>query len=165
MLAGLALPALALAGAPLTGGWLARLALKGGVAGLPAPWVDLVGISLPLAAVGTTLLMARLLWLSSRLQGHPKVPAAGLAPPWLAWTVVGLVLPWGHVPALALSADWTGLATATWPVLLGLVLAMIALRVRMHAPAIPPGDLVVPVERMLRVLTRIQRHGQEAVKG
>jgi formate hydrogenlyase subunit 3/multisubunit Na+/H+ antiporter MnhD subunit len=157
VLAGLALPALALAGAPLTGGWLAKTALKGGLAGLPASWGDAVGISLPLAAVGTTLLMARLLWLSSRLQGRPEAVVSGLAAPWLAWMVVGLVLPWGLVRALALPADWTGLATAAGPVLLGLVLAMIASRVRMQAPAIPPGDLVVPVERMLQVLTRLRR--------
>jgi hypothetical protein len=107
--------------------------------------------------VGTTLLMARLLWLSSRLQGRPEAVVSGLAAPWLAWMVVGLVLPWGLVRALALPADWTGLATAAGPVLLGLVLAMIASRVRMQAPAIPPGDLVVPVERMLQVLTRLRR--------
>lgn len=155
VLAGLALPALALAGAPLTSGWLAKAALKGGLAGLPAPWAELAGMLLPLAAVGTTLLMARLLWLVRSQNG--KGQAAGLTPPWLAWTVVGLVLPWGLVSALALSAEWTGLATATWPVLLGLVLAMIALRGSMHAPAIPPGDLVVPVERLLQVLLHSRR--------
>lgn len=159
VLAGLALPALALAGAPFTSGWLAKSALKGGLAGLPAPWGDLMGLSLPLAAVGTTLLMARLLWLASRLPGRPgdtRFAASGLAPPWLAWTVVGLILPWGLVPS-ALYSGWTALTAAIWPVLLGVVLAMIASRLRMPVPAIPPGDLVVPVERMLRVLTRLQR--------
>jgi formate hydrogenlyase subunit 3/multisubunit Na+/H+ antiporter MnhD subunit len=80
LLAGLALPALALAGAPFTSGWLAKTALKDGLAGLPSPWGGLLGIALPLAAVGTTLLMARLLWLTSRLQGrpdHPMAPTAG----------------------------------------------------------------------------------------
>lgn len=91
---GLALQAGSLTGTPLTSGWLAKTALKDGLAALPAPWGDVVGIALPLAAVGTTLLMVRLLWLSSRLQGSPEA-AYGLASPWLAWTVVGLILPGG----------------------------------------------------------------------
>ncbi|MFN3594398.1 MAG: complex I subunit 5 family protein [Thiobacillaceae bacterium] len=154
VLAGLALPALALAGAPLTSGWLAKAALKGGLAALPAPWTGLVGLALPLAALGTTLLMTRLLWLVRRQAG--KVPAPGLALPWLTWTGVGLALPWGLAPALGPSPDGAGLAAATWPVLLGLVLAIIALRGGIQGPAIPPGDLVVPLERLLQVLIQFR---------
>lgn len=162
VLIGMALPALALAGAPLTSGWLAKTALKDGLAALPAPGGDVVGIALPLAAVGTTLLMVRLLWLSSRLQGPPEA-AYGLASPWLAWTVVGLILPWGLVPMPNLT--WSGLAGTGWPVLLGLMLALLALRVRFELPSIPPGDLVVPVERLSQVLGRLLRPRHGAVEG
>ncbi len=154
VLAGLALPALALAGAPLTGGWLAKAALKGGLAGLPAPWGGLLGILLPLAAVGTTLLMTRLLWLVHRLPA--KEPVASLALPWLAWTLLGLVLPWGYAQRVTFP-EWAGLAAATWPVLLGLLFAWLAWRGRLQVPVIPPGDLVVPLEHLLKILKRRQR--------
>jgi hydrogenase-4 component B len=62
-LAGLALPALALAGAPLSSGLLAKTQLKLAFDSLPAPWATIVIPLLPLAALGTALLMARLLWL------------------------------------------------------------------------------------------------------
>lgn len=63
---GLALPALALAGLPLTSGAVAKVALKGVVAEAPASWAHFLEMALPLAAVGTTALMARFIYLSAR---------------------------------------------------------------------------------------------------
>lgn len=60
---------------------------------------------------------------------------------------------------------WSGLAGAGWPVLLGLMLALLAWRVRFELPSIPPGDLVVPVERLSQVLGRLLRPRHGAVEG
>ena len=144
VLAGLALPALALAGAPLTGGWLAKLELKAALAGLPEPWAELLPVLLSLAAVGTTLLMARLLWLAGSLPG--KGGGAAIATPWLAWLALGALLPWWLVAPGPL--DWSGLLAGVWPVALGILLARIAWRLGLRAPAIPPGDLLVWLERI-----------------
>jgi len=46
-------------GCAFTSGALAKVALKGNVAFLPGGWADVLGILLPLAAVGTALKMAR----------------------------------------------------------------------------------------------------------
>ncbi len=164
VLAGLALPALALAGVPFTGGWLAKSALKAGLIALPAPWADLLGVALPLAALGTTLLMSRLLWLAHRLPAQEAAQA--LTPPWLAWTAAGSLLPWGFMPAWPWPMDWTGFTLAAGPVFLGLVLAFLAWRWPLAAPAIPPGDLVVPVERLLQALVRARlRLNRRAAQG
>lgn len=48
VLAGLALPALAMAGAPLTPGWLAKVALKAGLRDLSTPWAELANTLIPL---------------------------------------------------------------------------------------------------------------------
>ena len=61
----LALPAVALVGLPLTSGAVVKSALKAALPTLPAPWPDVLAVGLPLAAVGTTLLMARLLFLAA----------------------------------------------------------------------------------------------------
>ncbi len=156
VLAGLALPALALAGAPLTSGWLAKTTLKAGLTDLPPLWAAAAAALLPLAAAGTTLLMARLLWLAARLQG--KGAAGGLAPVWLAWTLAGIVLPWALLPAGAAAGGPSPplMATALWPMALGLALAGLAAFLRLRLPVVPPGDLVVPVERVIRALARLR---------
>lgn len=144
VLAGLGLPALALAGAPLTGGWLAKLELKAALTGLPAPWAGLLPVLLPLAAIGTTLLMARMLLLAGSLSG--KGGGVGLAAPWLVWLAVGALLPWWLAAPAPL--DWGGFAAGVWPIALGILLAGIAWRLGLRTPAIPPGDLLVWLERI-----------------
>ncbi|WP_052369024.1 complex I subunit 5 family protein [Serpentinimonas barnesii] len=79
-LAAQALPALALAGVPLSSGFWAKDGLKQALSGLPAPWPEALAWLLPVAAFGTTLLMARLLW----LQAQPAATAAQAAAPQLA---------------------------------------------------------------------------------
>ncbi|MBK6864999.1 MAG: NADH/ubiquinone/plastoquinone (complex I) [Ideonella sp.] len=139
VLAGMALPALALAGAPFTSGMAAKLQLK---AALPAlPGFEL-GAWLALAAVGTALLMTRLLLLLAAEVAHGGSWA--LALPWGALVVIGVTLPWVLVPALTAGALWA----AAWPVGLALVFAAVGLRLGIKAPQLPPGDLVVPLERL-----------------
>ena len=59
-----AVPALALTGFPLTSGAVAKVGLKGVVHDAPEAWAHAFDILLPVAAVGTTLLVARFLVLT-----------------------------------------------------------------------------------------------------
>ena len=165
MFAGMLIPALALIGAPFTSGAIAKTALKADLPSLPAPWPDFLQIALPLAAVGTTLLMARFLWLLwSKPAGHgPLRP--GLWVPWgLLLAAVGLVawvLPIASEAgraALKFDKVWAGL----WPFSIGSLMAWIILvRSRSGAgigyPKIPAGDWLVAVEW---VTPRAARLGQ-----
>ncbi len=155
---GLALPALALAGAPFTSGMLVKGGLKAGLANLPAPWAELLAALLPLAALGTALLMVRLLWLVGRdaPAQRPSASAAGLFVPWLALLLALAGLAWMMAPqslitkALSLGAQ----LDAAWPPLAAAALGAIALRLRWRAPMLPPGDVLVPLLRGLAYLRR-----------
>lgn len=147
--AALALPALALAGAPLTSGVLAKAELKQALAALPGPWPDLVAALLPLAALGTALLMARLMWLAWRLPAPANAAATprGLHGPWLAAVLASALIPWGLASAEARVEvfQFATLAAATWPLLAAAALAAAAVLLRLPAPALPPGDLLHPL--------------------
>lgn len=153
VLAGLLLPALALAGAPLTSGMLAKMALKAALGALPAPWPAWLGALLPVAAVGTALLMARFLWVVRREMRGPHAEHPGLVAPWLAALGTSALLAWGVAPAgadVAFHALWG----AAWPVLAGALVAAVAVRSLRALPwSIPPGDVLVPIEAMLRRFT------------
>jgi len=89
VVAGLLLPALALAGLPFTSGAVAKIGLKSLTYVLPAPWPDWMAVLLSLIAVGTTFLMARFLYLVwPQGSGQPQL-TAGL---WLPWTVLLVVV-------------------------------------------------------------------------
>jgi formate hydrogenlyase subunit 3/multisubunit Na+/H+ antiporter MnhD subunit len=147
VMAGLLLPALALAGAPFTSGALAKTQLKAALTGLPAPWLELLVWTLPLAAVGTGLLMARFLLLT--LRGNSQDDAAGLLPPWLAVLAAVAALAWMQADASVVAAvlSWPGLASAAGPVLAAALLAYAAWRRGWRGPAVPPGDVLVWLER------------------
>ncbi|MFO7778754.1 MAG: complex I subunit 5 family protein [Nitriliruptoraceae bacterium] len=66
VLAGTLLAGLALAGAPLSSGWVAKALVKSSVAAADVAWAGALAWLLSLAAVGTTLLVARLLVLLAR---------------------------------------------------------------------------------------------------
>lgn len=153
---GLAVPALALAGAPLTSGMLAKSSLKQALHDLPAPWGEPLPLLLTLGVLGTALLMLRLLWLAQHAPAQQAAPAGGLAAPWLLMlsSVVGLTA-W-----LAPAGAWQNALTAqavlaaAWPPLAALALAFVALRLGLRAPAIPPGDLLVPLARLFAAAGR-----------
>jgi formate hydrogenlyase subunit 3/multisubunit Na+/H+ antiporter MnhD subunit len=147
VLVGMALSALALAGAPLTSGLLAKTALKAGLAGLPAPWDALLPVLLPLAALGTALLMARLLFLLAHIQAHG---GSGLAAPWWMLVALGTLLPW--VLPSAVMAAWPG---ALWPILLAAAIAALLVRSGLRARALPPGDILLVLERGLQYLRHL----------
>ena len=121
------LPALVLAGVPLSSGALGKEALKTALAEGSPIWLPWLVVALTLSGIATTLLMARFvvfLWRSP-----PSVPegtrAEGLILPFLSLVALSVALPmlW---PALVpgyggpVSAAATG---AAWPVLTGLGLA------------------------------------------
>jgi NADH:ubiquinone oxidoreductase subunit 5 (subunit L)/multisubunit Na+/H+ antiporter MnhA subunit len=123
---GAALPALSLAGAPLTSGALAKTLLKMPLLESDAAGPILVGL-LSLAAVGTTLLMLRfLVLLRASARAASAGPQWGLLWPWTLLLVAGPVLallPWPAVGATQVDLLTPAkLALAIAPLLTGLLL-------------------------------------------
>ena len=146
---GLWLPALALAGLPFSGGALAKGLLKAQLELLPDTWSGLTAWVLILGSVGTTLLVARFLYLAMRDQdaGELTWPVS-----WWLLLLGMLLLPWlWPLPLQRISPLWGAL----WPVLLGAALAWLAYtgvfsRLLAKVPEIPPGDLLFPATNLLR---------------
>ena len=162
VLAGFALPALALAGAPGTSGLLAKWELKAALV-LPWPWLPALAWLLPLAALGTTLLMARLLWLVSRNEAHAE-PPPGLAAPWLALVLLGVALPWWFCSdATATGATTAGaLLAASGPLVFGAIIAWRTSRYRTRWWAPPPGDVLTAIEKLLQKPHKSQKPANQA---
>jgi formate hydrogenlyase subunit 3/multisubunit Na+/H+ antiporter MnhD subunit len=143
--------ALSLAGLPLTGGALAKLALK-------AHFGDgVVGTLATLSAAGSTLLMLHFLRCLIRTTSRaPKsAPRAMTTWSWLVTALAAIVVPWTLYPvagtetllrALAPGALWAAL----WPVLIGGVLAVGLCGWGHHLPRVPEGDVVVVAEAAVR---------------
>ncbi|MCU0919217.1 MAG: complex I subunit 5 family protein [Burkholderiaceae bacterium] len=146
VLAGMALPALALAGAPYTSGMVVKLQLKAALAGLAAPWDGILAWLLPLAALGTALLMVRLLLLLAAESAHGG--GRGLALPWWLAVLLGLWPAWLPQRELAPVASAGAALAATWPLLIAVGLAAASVRLGLRSPTLPAGDLVVPLERL-----------------
>lgn len=117
ILAGLGFLALALAGAPLTSGAVAKALLKDG---LPTEAQGLLPV-LAASAFATTLLMIRFLVLVVRR--HPVRFEPCPAPSVVAW--LGLLIPIAAYPFVMGTAE--GLWTNLWPVLSGSLLGVAAL--------------------------------------
>jgi formate hydrogenlyase subunit 3/multisubunit Na+/H+ antiporter MnhD subunit len=139
-----ALLALGFSGLPLTGGGLAKLAVK------PPLGDGVVSQLATLAGAGSTLLMLHFIHRlrSSATSDVETVAPPGLAWPWLAMAFAAVAIPWvvfltvgigTLADALAPSALWAAL----WPVLLGGVLAVGLRRFAHHLPRVPAGDIVV----------------------
>jgi formate hydrogenlyase subunit 3/multisubunit Na+/H+ antiporter MnhD subunit len=145
-----AVMALSLAGLPLTGGALAKLAVKAplgnGVAGMLAA----------LSAAGTTLLMLHFLMRLARAtsQDEESTAATGLDRPWLMLALASVLVPWLMYPAMggnvADSLTVAAILEALWPVLLGAVLASGIWLSGTRLPFIPTGDIIVGQEAAFR---------------
>lgn len=150
---GLVFLALALVGAPLTSGALAKFHLKFAVMGLPDPWADGLSWVLPVSACGTTLLMARFLFLlRGASQGVINRQSTGLIP-WLLLIGAVAVVPWLLVVPGTAALSWSAAVSALSPIIVGAAISVLAIKLR---PArlvaligrIPPGDILVLVEAM-----------------
>lgn len=156
------LPGLSLTGLVLTSGAAAKGSFKqalhlADVSLAIGPWLETF---LSVGAVATTLLVMRYLWCLRPTWGREEYNP-GLVWSWLLATLCSLLLFfWLPRPrALPVSVDslelFTDLALGLahpvsflWPPVLGILLAGLALATGMRAPTIPPGDLVVPLERL-----------------
>lgn len=135
----MALLSLALAGAPWSGGALAKAWLEKSAEELPHIAAYLHAL-LPITSAATLALMTRFLWLTKNGAGDSDpgpfllLAAAALAGPWLAAAslyengIHELIKPF-----------WT----AAWPLGLGLAVALFVFRNagRFRTPGLPPGDI------------------------
>jgi len=163
---GMLIPALALAGAPLTSGALAKVALKSNLVFLPDGWARVLGIILPLAAVGTSAMMIRLLWLLWRpVAVQPEHPADGEWAPWLTLVAAVVAAIWllpGAFEWLGVTLSPGKLWLATWPLFAGGLLSALATRFRRRLNTdpsnwVPPGDVGVILGRLFAPLVASAR--------
>ncbi|MDD7963528.1 hypothetical protein [Microbacterium thalli] len=128
---------------------------------------------LPWFGVGSTLLLARFAVVLLRRERAPKQTPRTRAVAWAA-LAVGAVVPVAVLaaarqPPLSLPGwfDPSALWAQSWPLLLGLALAVVAWgsarRSSRPVPSVPPGDIVVLEERAARGLVRALTAGSEAL--
>jgi hydrogenase-4 component B len=164
-----AVPALALAGAPLTSGALAKGALTGGIINLPAPWPGALDTLLAVAAVGTTLVMARFLAVL-RAPHEPHGARFALFGPWLALVAASAAaafwLPLAARPPAGyeLPGPLYGIGKSIWPVAIGVLLGAAVWHFRarlayLHRVRVPAGDVVIAVEWLMTRLYLTRRPG------
>ena len=126
LLAALALPALALAGAPFTSGIQVKYLMKE-LASM-GPMYSFTGVVLPLSSLGTTLLMAHFLYrVRQEMKPAEKAYPRDQALVWLLMVAASAGLPWITVRAFemipaAWQADSGFIWGGFWPVLLGVIL-------------------------------------------
>jgi len=148
----LALAALVLAGAPFTSGALAKGLVKPELAGLVAPWGTTLSLALGASTLGTTLLLARFLFLVGSERAAEAAYTTAAALPWL--TLMALLLSGPYVLGLPFPSP-----AASWPVLAGVLLALSLALSRPHLATrlvgrVPPGDLLSPLARAFGRLSR-----------
>lgn len=144
-----AVPAVALAAAPLSTGFLAKGALKD-VIDLAALWVG-VGIVLSVTSTATALL----LWKGFQLARADEGRQTRLHPAWPILVAAALIVPWIHAAQVDLSVGLTltKLADSVWPLLLAAALiGLYQVAFRGVSVRLPEGDLVVLAERLVAVL-------------
>jgi formate hydrogenlyase subunit 3/multisubunit Na+/H+ antiporter MnhD subunit len=138
---------LGIAGLPLTGGALAKFAVK-------APLGD--GLAYTVATVSSIASALLMLHFVRRLAANAAQDAQAAAPAgqswaWLATAAAAIAIPWGLYLALPLGgwsdalgvkALWSGL----WPVLVGAALAVGLARLGERVPRVPEGDVVVALD-------------------
>ena len=158
LIVGLLLPALSLAGAPLTSGMIAKHLLNVQLASATSPWGDWIQIMMPWSSVATSLLMVRFLTL---VWPRYDVKSGSVSTPgimWLSWIalLVVVVLSPRFIPFSDLKDSWSikVMISALWPVALGGGLAVIVCwvfkrRRVQHRFSIPSGDILIIVENWL----------------
>ncbi len=158
LIAGLLLPALSLAGAPMTSGMIAKYLLHVQAASVTSFWAGWLQVLLPWSSVATCLLMARFLYLVWPRQRAGSVVVVKTRMMWLSWTALFMVvvLSPGFLPFSAAEGLWLPekLAGALWPVVFAGGLAAVIYWLAKHGKwpfhfRIASGDILLPVERVL----------------
>jgi formate hydrogenlyase subunit 3/multisubunit Na+/H+ antiporter MnhD subunit len=143
--------ALGLGGLPLTGGALAKLAVKEPLGN------GAVSLLATLSAAGSTLLMLHFLHCLRKItrpDAREDAPAALLLS-WLAMALAAVVVPWllyftNGVGTLNAALSPAALWEALWPILIGAMLAIGLRRWAEFLPNVPEGDIVVAGEGAAR---------------
>jgi formate hydrogenlyase subunit 3/multisubunit Na+/H+ antiporter MnhD subunit len=158
-----ALMALSVAGLPLSGGALAKLAIKDPLGDGVAAFLVTV------SAVTTAMVMLRFMFLLASGAGRDAArPPADLVLPWAATVLAALVLPWAlftpyspHPLSYAFTAEnlWTGL----WPILIAAGAAAVVLGLWRPSITVPEGDIVVFGEAAARFVQTEQASLARAV--
>ena len=142
--------ALSLAGFPLTGGALAKLALKAQLAG---GWATVLAT---LSSIGTALLMTHfLIRLAAPLPGAARECPASLIRFWHALALGAILLPWAFylvVGDVSNAFEFGYVLDGLWPVALGACLALMLGRIGRFLPHVPVGDSIVLEEAAFRRL-------------
>jgi formate hydrogenlyase subunit 3/multisubunit Na+/H+ antiporter MnhD subunit len=157
LITGLLLPALSLAGAPLTSGMIAKHLIHVQVVSVASFWGEWLQILLPWGSVATSMLLTHFLMLVWPRQ----ITSSGIVKSsmmWLPWTVLFLVVAVspGFIPHSELKdfGSITIMAGALWPVALGSSLTVIiwwlskCRQVRLKF-SIPSGDILIIVENWI----------------
>ncbi len=163
-----AIIALGLGGLPLTGGMLAKLALKDTFGD------GLTGALNIASAAGTTLLMLHFLrHLASTSAASPHArPPAGLMIPWLALAVAAVAVPWALFPETGLGTFADAMSphvlwASLWPMLIGAALFLILRRLDKKLPYVPAGDILIfggALVRAARTCGDIAVQGDEIIR-
>ncbi len=150
----LGLIALSVAGLPLTGGALAKLALK-------APLGPLHEGLITASALTTALLLAHFL---RQLQPREEIHEAATSLRAVLVMMAGLAalaLPWAALSQSGLAASYAwqagNLLNAAWPLALALIVMMLVSRTGLKAPSAPPGDLLALAEAAGRAMAGAAR--------
>jgi formate hydrogenlyase subunit 3/multisubunit Na+/H+ antiporter MnhD subunit len=148
-----ALLALSLAGLPLTGGALAKLATKAQFAsGSEAALATL-------SSIATALLMTHfLICLSAPPPSAAQECPASLFRFWPAVALGAILLPWAFYPAVGDAAnalEFNKFLDGLWPVALGVGLALVLGRIGRPLPRVPVGDSILLEEAAFRRLLSI----------
>jgi multicomponent Na+:H+ antiporter subunit A len=139
-----AILALGFGGLPLTGGALAKLAIKGPMGNGAA------GTLATLSAIGSTILMLHFLHrlIVNAAQDSQRAAPIRLVLPWLVIAFAGVALPWALYSRITGGSLQEALApkelwAALWPVLTGGLLSVGLRRWEDRLPRVPAGDVLV----------------------
>jgi formate hydrogenlyase subunit 3/multisubunit Na+/H+ antiporter MnhD subunit len=148
-----ALLALSLAGLPLTGGGLAKLATKAQFAS------GSEAVLATLSSIATALLMTHfLIRLAEPPPGASQECPASLTRFWPAVALGAVLLPWALYPAVGDASnalEFGKFVDGLWPAALGVGLAFVLGRIGWSPPHVPVGDSIVLEEAAFHRLLRI----------
>jgi formate hydrogenlyase subunit 3/multisubunit Na+/H+ antiporter MnhD subunit len=148
-----ALLALSLAGLPLTGGALAKLATKAQFASGSAAALA------TLSSIATALLMTHfLICLPTPPPSAAQECPASLIRFWPAVALGAILLPWAFYPAAddaSNALEFSKFLDGLWPVAFGVGLALVLRRIGRPLPQVPVGDSILLEEAAFRRLLSI----------